>query len=874
MAATTASAETPGPVPDDERVDILIVDDRPDKILSLEVVLESLGQNLVKATSGKEALRYLLQQDFAVILLDVHMPEMDGFETAAMIRQRKNSEKTPIIFVTAVSDLETHVTRGYSLGAVDYIRTPIEPEILRAKVAVFVDLFRKNLQVKRQAEALREIQEREHKRLLADATDRLETETRRNRFFTLAVDMLAIAGFDLHFKQLNPTWRETLGFTDEELKERPLVEFVHEEDRAAVSGQLEQVKQGAHRTYFESRVLRRDAEARWLGWTAVPFPQEGLIYLFARDITDRKRAEEERVQLILEQSARAAAEAAERRAAFLADLSSVLSASLDLRTTLSRMAHVAVPRIADWCLLDVLADDGQLQRLEVVGPDDAPAAIQQALRSTPPQAAGQGLHAAVIAKVEPILVRDPRAEGMERLAEGPEQLDALRHLAPRSAMVVPLSMRGRTLAVLTLLSAASGRRYGPSDLGLAEEMSRRAAFAIENAWLYKESQEARRSAEAANRAKDEFLATLSHELRTPLSPILGWTLMLRSGSLDTAATTRALEVIERNVRAQTQLIEDLLDVSRIVTGKLRLDVQVLPELATVVEAGIESVRPSAEARGLHLDVVLDRTVGPVRGDADRLQQVVWNLLSNAVKFTPREGRVRVELAGEGGSAQIVVTDSGKGIGPEFLPYVFDRFRQADSSSTRMHGGLGLGLAIVRHLVELHGGTVEARSGGDGQGSTFVVNLPLLEATEPVAPSEDAAVESGDPAAQLAGLKILVVDDEADMRDFLTVSLSRHGARVASAGSASEALAAVDTLVPDVLISDIGMPDEDGYSLIRKLRTRDAAHGGRVPAAALTAYAMGEDGARALAAGFQMHLAKPINPTLLATAVAALAGRKG
>jgi len=386
---------------------------------------------------------------------------------------------------------------------------------------------------------------------------------------------------------------------------------------------------------------------------------------------------------------------------------------------------------------------------------------------------------------------------------------------------------------------------------------------------------ARDDAEAANRAKDEFLAVVSHELRTPLTPILAWARMLRGGQLDPAATARAIESIERNIKAQAQLIGDLLDVSRIIAGKLRLDVRSV-DIAPVVEAAVESVRPTAEVKGVRLQTIIDPRAGLISGDSDRLQQIVWNLLANAVKFTPKDGRVQLELRRVNSHVGIAVSDTGKGIEPEFLPYVFDRFRQADSSTTRVHGGLGLGLAIVRHLVELHGGRVSAESAGIGLGATFSVELPLaavqrVPSAEFVHPS--AEPEYGmpfTPSQELAGLRILVVDDDPDTLQILQAILSRCGAEVRAAISASEALTSLQGWHPDLLISDLGMPDEDGYSLLRKVRALDAQHGGNIPAVALTAYARVEDRVRALAAGFQMHVAKPIEPAELVAVVANLA----
>jgi len=382
-------------------------------------------------------------------------------------------------------------------------------------------------------------------------------------------------------------------------------------------------------------------------------------------------------------------------------------------------------------------------------------------------------------------------------------------------------------------------------------------------------------AEEANSLKDEFLATVSHELRTPLMAVLGWAHLLRSNNLDEAGQRRAVETIERNARAQQQLIEDLLDVSRIITGKLRLDVRPVAP-SSFIDAAVESVRPAADAKEIQLEILSDPNIGSISGDAGRLQQVVWNLLSNAIKFTPRGGRAQLKLQRTSSHVEISVSDSGQGIKQDFLPYVFERFRQADMKTTRAHGGLGLGLAIVRQLVELHGGTVSVTSEGEGKGATFVVKLPVLPVYQnpPEAQGNQSNIEIGAPdwADNLAGLKVLVVDDEADTCELLRSLLSRCGAEVTAANSASEAFRLFKLGPPDVMVSDIGMPMEDGYELIRKVRALPEVSGGQVPAVALTAYARPEDRMRALRAGYQMHVPKPIELSELVAIVASLANR--
>ncbi len=412
----------------------------------------------------------------------------------------------------------------------------------------------------------------------------------------------------------------------------------------------------------------------------------------------------------------------------------------------------------------------------------------------------------------------------------------------------------------------------PIVRGMAHDVTeRRQALAREK--------EARLEAETANRLKDEFLSTLSHELRTPLTAIIGWADLLINGALDNNQRPKALEIIARNARFQAQLIEDLLEVSRIITGKLRVNFSPC-ELRPVIEAAVESIKPTAAAKAVRLELLLEPDSALIYGDVDRLRQVIWNLLSNAVKFTPRNGSVQVKLLCTSSHALIAVSDSGEGIKPDFLPRVFERFTQADGSSTRPHGGLGLGLAIVRHLVEIHGGTVRADSPGEGLGATFIVILPLMEASK--GQLQTPRFEPNDLPAfhtvsiphlpSLDGLRLLVVDDEVDFRELVITMLGHYGANVKAAASASEALVDLESWKPDVLVADIGMRDEDGYGLIRKVRMLTAERGGSIPAIALTAYTRDEDRLRALSAGYHIHLAKPITGPQLAAAVANAAGR--
>ena len=421
----------------------------------------------------------------------------------------------------------------------------------------------------------------------------------------------------------------------------------------------------------------------------------------------------------------------------------------------------------------------------------------------------------------------------------------------------------------------SGRVAGAANI--TRDVTARKAVEAERERLLAQARAAQAQAEAANRAKDTFLATVSHELRTPLSPILAWARMLREGRVGDDKARHALAIIERNARAQGQLVDDLLDVSRIVTGKLRLEVRSV-ELAPIVQAAVDVVRPAADAKGIRVHVVLDTETGPVAGDPDRLQQVLWNLLSNAIKFTPKNGRVQVVLERVNSHVEIAVSDTGQGIAPAFLPHVFTRFEQADSGTGREHGGLGLGLAIVRHIVELHGGTVHVESAGLNQGTTFTVKLPLVLFARTAGEIERRHPTIGGPPAEmrypeLKGLRVLVVDDDPDGNDVVSTLLSSCGAEVRVAASAAQAIELLARWQADIVVTDIGMPGDDGYALLAKI---DGRRGdlGRIPVIALTAYATTEDRVRLLAAGFHLHIAKPIEPAELIAGVANAARTTG
>ncbi|NJN59914.1 MAG: response regulator, partial [Leptolyngbyaceae cyanobacterium SL_5_9] len=660
-------------------VNILLVDDYPENLLALEAILDPLGGNLVKAHSGEEALRCLLHQDFAVILLDVQMPGMDGFETATLIRTRERSRHTPIIFLTAFNTSENLVFRGYSLGAVDYLLKPIEADILTSKVSVFIELFKKTEEVKRQS-----------RQLAAINAELRESEERFRLLSACSPVGIFLTDINGSCTYTNPRLQAICDFTPSDGLGDGWLQSIHPEDRQQVINDWFTHTREVREYSDEFRFQTRSGEIRWTHVRSSPmFSSTGELMGHVgtvEDITGRKHAEAAHVQIIHEQAAR-------------------------------------------------------------------------------------------------------------------------------------------------------------------------------------------QQAEAANRMKDEFLAVLSHELRTPLNSMMGWARLLRTKKFDEETTARALETIERNARSQAQLIEDILDVSLIVRGKLRLNLCPI-NFVSVVEQAIDSVRPLAEAKTIHLETNLADSAISVCGDPNRLQQVVWNLLTNAIKFTPEQGRIGVELIRHEAQTQLRVTDSGIGIKPDFLPHVFERFRQADGTTTRPHNGLGLGLAIVRHLVELHNGIVQAESEGEGQGASFTVQIPLLPSAEgqqdelpnstanPAAKPSDASLPPSSllPSPFLKGITVLVVDDEADTREVLSVMLSESGIEVSTAASVQEALKLLKSWQPKILVSDIGMPGEDGYSLIRQVRRLSPTEGGSIPAVALTAYSREEDRKQVLLAGFQMHVSKPVEAT--------------
>jgi PAS domain S-box-containing protein len=569
----------------------------------------------------------------------------------------------------------------------------------------------------------------------------------------------------------------------------------------------------------------------------------------------------------------------ELRTELLAQVGAVLSSALDPTQILSPVPDLVVPGLADWCSISTLDDSGRAEITAVKHIDERKAErIREACgRDAFCLGAARALMK-ILRSGRSIYLPEMEAEGVPSDARDTAYLRRMQALGTTSLMCVPILVQRRLYGAIGCGMSTSKRCFDRRDLAVAEEVGRRVGMALDNARLFDLAKRERVRAEEAARAKDEFLAVVSHELRTPLSAVLGWARLLRGGTLDPAKQSRALETIERNARAQAQLIEDLLDISRIITGKLRLSVSPV-DLPQLVASAIDTVRPAADAKGVQLTVDVEIQGAIVPGDPDRLGQVVWNIVSNAVKFTPRGGRVDVRLRRHEDTSEISVEDTGRGIPSSFLPHVFERFQQAEAGTTRSHGGLGLGLAIVRHLVELHGGTIRVHSEGEGRGAKFVVRLPAepLALSSIPAPSTSSDLPLFSPHAfgahpELAGLHVLVVEDEPDARDLLRLTLEQASVRVDTAKSAEEALGLVQELRPDVLLSDIGMPGLDGYAFIQRVRSLPPEAGGFTPAIAITAYARMEDRTQALLAGFTNHLPKPVEPAELLAILANVSGR--
>jgi PAS domain S-box-containing protein len=659
---------------------------------------------------------------------------------------------------------------------------------------------------------------------------------------------------------LNSVAQILTGWSEDEARGRHLDEvfrIINEHTREVVVSPVQKVLEtgGIVGLANHTLLIARDGSEIAIDDSGAPIragdgPIDGVVLVF-RDVTERKREESRRL--------------------FLAEATSVLAQSLDYETTVARVAELAVPLLADWCAVDLVSDGSSLpRRLAVAHVDPTKAALARELNERyPPQPDAAVGVMAVLRRGNPELYPTISEELLAASAVDAEHLRLVRELRLRSAMIVPLTVRGRVLGALTFVYAESGRHYAEADLQFAQALARRCASAIENSRLYTSEQRARQEADVANRAKDEFLAVVSHELRTPLNAITGWSKMLLRPGFDERRRQTAVETIERNADAMTQLIEDLLDMSRVISGKLRLEAQRV-DSASVAEAAVESVRPVALTKGVEIVTRFDDQAPVIVADPTRLQQIVWNLVNNAVKFTPKGGRVTVASRQAGPSLEISVADTGKGISPAFLPQIFEAFRQ-EPGSGRSRGGLGLGLAITKQLVELHGGTVVASSEGEGRGATFTVLLPILTDQAPQSSQARMAPQrrETDRPVHLQGLRVLVVDDDDDARNMLCSILEDSGCQVTRAADVQSALRCMAAEVPDVLLSDVAMPGEDGYDLIRQVRLLPREAGGDVPAAAITAYARSEDRRRLLNSGFSIHLPKPIDPAEVIAVVTTL-----
>jgi PAS domain S-box-containing protein len=629
-------------------------------------------------------------------------------------------------------------------------------------------------------------------------------------------------------------WLTIAGETPADLEGGGGMRVVHADDAARTWALWKQAVAEEKPYEDEIRVCVSDGNWRWFAVRGVPVRVDGAIAEWVgiiADIDERKRHEQQ--------------------SAFLNRASELLASSLDYDKTLRTLARLCVPALGDWCAIHLATVGTDYERVAVEHVDPAKVRFVEQIDQRTRPAPEHDPIAQVIKSGQSHIVEQVTEEMLVALSTNTEQLEAVRKLGFRSWIVAPMTTGGRTLGTLTVVHGESGRSYAEADVPFFEDVARRAATAIENARLFE-------TAGAANRAKDEFLATLSHELRTPLTAITGWAHMLQVGIGDEQTTRLAIDTIVRSARTQAELIDDLLDLSRVVAGTLHLTVATV-DLGAIVEDVLVAARPAADAKGLTLQLEDATPAALVRGDERRLRQIVWNLVSNAVKFTEPDGSIRIVLSLHDRNARLEVIDTGRGIAPSFLPHVWDRFRQADSSTSRQYGGLGLGLSVVRHLTELHGGTATVESEGEGRGARFTVEIPLARLDSAAASAMPADAKRETP---LRGQKVLVVDDDADARVVLTAMLRQHGADVTTADSVPGALRAIEKQPFAAIVSDIAMPNEDGYSLAKKVRSRSD-----VPMVAVSAIAAGaDDRDRALDAGFDDFVRKPVDPRHLADVV--------
>ncbi|MBD6619819.1 response regulator [Komarekiella sp. 'clone 1'] len=817
---------------------ILLIDDNPnDRLLAIrQLEREFIDLQVEQVAVAEELAQALERGQFDLVVTDYQLRWSNGLEVLRATKARYPD--CPVIMFTNSGTQEIAVEAMKS-GLDDYVVKSPQHQI-RLSAAV--------------RSALQQVETRQK---AANLEARFQTLLNR-----LNVGIYR-ASLDGALLECNPAFLRLIGLgtLPQEQTSQFIEPYFQLEDHAQLISQLRQIDEVRDR---EMQLRRADGNLIWVrvSQTFTQMSGNAIIDGLIEDISDRKHAELEREQLLIrEHAARMEAEAEKQNYSLLSEASRLLASSLDYHATLTNLANLVVPTLADCCFIDVVESNLRVFEepiIAAVTPEiEALALVLRRLYSNSIDA-DFGVRN-VLTTGKPQLVSDASDAFLSAMTQDLEHLRLMRQINTQSYMIVPLVARDRKLGTITFLTNQPNRRYIRTNLAMAKALAQRAATAIDNARLYQQAID-------ANRIKDEFLAVLSHEIRTPLNPILGWAKLLRSNKLDQKKTAFALETIERNALLQTKLIEDLLDISRILRGKLSLNVCPV-DLATIVRAAMETVRLSAEVKSIQIHSELDSTVGQVFGDSGRLQQVVWNLLSNAIKFTPEGGQVEVYLKPIGSQAQIQITDTGKGISLDFLPYVFDTFRQADSATTRKFGGLGLGLAIVRYLVEMHGGTVSAESLGEGQGATFIVNLPMI-VTDSLVSSEESNTTAAYPSG-FDNLQILAVDDDPDSLELVTFILEGCGATVRAVSSAAEVLAALAQSRPDLLVSDIGMPEMDGYMLLRQVRLLPPEQGGQIPAIALTAYAGEGNEQQAISAGFQAHISKPIDPAQLIATIANL-----
>ncbi|KOP25307.1 diguanylate cyclase [Hapalosiphon sp. MRB220] len=861
---------------------ILLADDNADMRDYVKRLLLSQGYEVKAVADGSDALAAVSQQVPDLVLTDIMMPKLDGLGLLQQLRTNPNTREIPIILLSARAGEESRI-EGLETGADDYLIKPFSARELLARVEANLKMAQIRQEAARRDQELR-----------------IQTEAARNQISNILESITdAFVAFDAQWRYtyVNEQATKLLDKTHEEL----LGKQVWEEVFPGEVGTL--AYHELHRAVREQITVVFEEFAQFIGkWLEIhAYPSPDGIAVYFRDITDRKRVEAERVRLLEREQQQT------RRLQKLAEASLTINSTLSLNERLQLITEQARNIIgAHQSVTSMTIDNNWAQAIHTVSLSDKYAQW----RDYNEQPNGSGIYTLVCRTQRPIRMTQAELEAHPAWGKFGNKTDG--HPPMRGWLAAPLTSRnGQNLGLIQLSDKYEGE-FNAEDEAILIQLAQMASTAIDNAQLYEESQR-------ANRIKDEFLAVLSHELRSPLNPILGWAKLLQTHKVDVARTTQALSIIERNAKLQAELIDDLLDVSRILRGKLSL--QICPvDLVSTIQAAMETVRLAAQTKLIDLQfTILDFELGnneqileysptceqlnnlksrhvlqrrvdakrllkvppqrsgskipnpkfQVMGDSNRLQQVIWNLLSNAVKFTPEEGQVDIRLERFGSHAQIVVSDTGKGIIPEFLPFVFEHFRQADAATTRKFGGLGLGLAIVRHLVELHGGTVEAASPGENQGATFTVRLPLM-LTQPQTNQDTLHSEE---SLDLKGVKILVVDDDTDTREFTAFLLEEYGANVTAVASAAEALITFTHLQPDILLSDIGMPDIDGYMLIQQVRNLPAEEGGQIPAIALTAYAGEIDYQQALSVGFQKHVSKPVDPVKLIEVITSLVGKK-